>query len=296
MLTGAGGTFCVGGDVKAMAARGNETTLTDDRIADLRGKMEAARLLHEMRKPTIAAIEGAAAGAGLSLALACDLRIANRSAKLTTAFAKVALSGDFGGTYFLTKLLGSAKARELYLLSPVLTAQEAFNLGMVSKVFPRADYSQYKRALCLLDPYNIDLTWEVIETAGKARSVEIFMNFMIMDVNRNALRKNPDKSIASKVAQMTRLWGDDSWLDAGYDQVQTLFDYSIPVKVSNERFAEAFRERLVKKAGFKFVPKPMPMKTKTNSVIYYLYFASQKEAGMDIVNYIFNKYRAKQGL
>jgi 2-(1,2-epoxy-1,2-dihydrophenyl)acetyl-CoA isomerase len=100
MLTGAGGTFCVGGDVKAMAARGNETTLTDDRIADLRGKMEAARLLHEMRKPTIAAIEGAAAGAGLSLALACDLRIANRSAKLTTAFAKVALSGDFGGTYF----------------------------------------------------------------------------------------------------------------------------------------------------------------------------------------------------
>ena len=100
MLTGAGGTFCAGGDVKAMAARGNETTLTDERIADLRGKMEAARLLHEMRKPTIAAIEGAAAGAGLSLALACDLRIANRSAKLTTAFAKVALSGDFGGTYF----------------------------------------------------------------------------------------------------------------------------------------------------------------------------------------------------
>jgi 2-(1,2-epoxy-1,2-dihydrophenyl)acetyl-CoA isomerase len=132
MLTGAGGTFCVGGDVKAMAARGNETTLIDDRIADLRGKMEAARLLHEMRKPTIAAIEGAAAGAGLSLALACDLRIANRSAKLTTAFAKVALSGDFGGTYFLTKLLGSAKARELYLTSPILSADEALRIGLVT--------------------------------------------------------------------------------------------------------------------------------------------------------------------
>ena len=85
-------------------------------------------------------------------------------------------------------------------------------------------------------------------------------------------------------------------MDAGYDQVQTLFDYSVPVKVSNERFAEAFRERLENKAGFNFVPKPMPMKTKTNSVIYYLYFASQKEAGMDIVTDIFNKYRAKQGL
>jgi hypothetical protein len=78
---------------------------------------------------------------------------------------------------------------------------------------------------------------------------------------------------------------------AGHAQV-----LGIPVKVSNERFAEAFRERLVKKAGFKFVPKPMPMKTKNNAVIYYLYFASQKEAGMDMVNDIFNKYRAKQGL
>ena len=178
----------------------------------------------------------------------------------------------------------------------VFTYSEDCNTVLLNKVFPRADYGRYKRALCLLDPYNIDLTWEVIETAGKAQSIEIFINFMIMDVNRNALRKDPDKSITSKVAQMTRLWGDDSWLDAGYDQVQTLFDYSVPVKVSNERFAEAFRERLEKKAGFKFVPKPMPMKTKTNSVIYYLYFASQKEKGMDIVNDIFNKYRAKQGL
>lgn len=178
----------------------------------------------------------------------------------------------------------------------VFTYSEDCNTVLLNKVFPRADYSQYKRALCLLDPYNIDLTWEVIEAAGKARSIELFLNFMVMDINRNALRKNPDKSVASKVAQMTRLWGDDSWLDAGYDQVQTLFDYSVPIKVSNERFGEAFRERLEKKAGFKFVPKPMPMKTKTGSVIYYLYFASQKEAGRDIVNDIFNTYRLKQGL
>lgn len=178
----------------------------------------------------------------------------------------------------------------------VFVYPEDCNTVLLSKVFPRADYGQYRRALCLLDPYNIDLTWEVIETAGKARSIEIFMNFMIMDVNRNALRKDPGKSIASKVAQMTRLWGDDSWRDAGYDQVQNLFGDRIPFKVPNERFGEAFRERLEKKAGFKFVPKPMPMKTKTNSVIYYLYFASQKGAGMDIVTDIFNKYRAKQGL
>jgi three-Cys-motif partner protein len=178
----------------------------------------------------------------------------------------------------------------------VFTYSEDCNTVLLRDVFPRADYGQYKRALCLLDPYNIDLKWEVIEAAGKSKSVEIFMNFMIMDVNRNAMRKNPDKSVASKVAQMTRLWGDDSWLDAGYDQVPTLFEDTRPVKVSNERFAEAFRQRLIEQAGFKFVPKPMPMKTKTNSVIYYLYFASQKEAGKDIVTDIFDTYRAKQGL
>ena len=178
----------------------------------------------------------------------------------------------------------------------VFTYSEDCNKVLLKSVFPRAQFKDYRRALCLLDPYNIDLTWEVIEAAGKARSIEIFMNFMIMDINRNALRKNPDKAVASKVAQMTRLWGDETWLDAGYDQIQTLFGYSVPVKVSNERFAEAFRERLEKKAGFKYVPKPMPMKTQTNSVIYYLYFASQKEAGMDIVSDIFNKYRLKQGL
>jgi three-Cys-motif partner protein len=178
----------------------------------------------------------------------------------------------------------------------VFTYSEDCNQILLKDVFPRAKYENYRRALCLLDPYNIDLTWEVIEAAGKARSIEIFMNFMIMDINRNAMRKNPDKSVVTKVAQMTRLWGDETWKDAGYDQVQTLFEYSVPRKVSNERFAEAFRERLVKKAGFKYVPTPMPMKTKSNSVIYYLYFASQKEAGMDIVTDIFNKYRKRQGL
>jgi three-Cys-motif partner protein len=178
----------------------------------------------------------------------------------------------------------------------VFTYGEDCNTVLLTKVFPRSDYDQYKRALCLLDPYNIDLTWEVIEAAGKARSIEIFMNFMIMDINRNAMRRNPEKSVVSKVSQMTRLWGDETWRDAGYDMIPTLFETEVPQKVSNERFAEAFRQRLIKKAGFKFVPKPMPMKTKNNSVIYYLFFASQKEAGMDIVNEIFNTYRIKQGL
>jgi len=159
---------------------------------------------------------------------------------------------------------------------------------LLEKVFPRAKYDDYRRALCLLDPYNINLKWEVIEAAGRMGSVEVFLNFMIMDINRNVLTKNPDKAIQSKVEQLTRLWGDETWIDAAYDTRGNLF--GDPEKVSNERFEAAWRERLKKKAGFKFVSKPMPMKTKTNSVIYYLYFASQKPVAAGIVDDIFKKY------
>lgn len=127
-------------------------------------------------------------------------------------------------------------------------------------------------------------------------SVELFLNFMIMDINRNALTRDPSKARANKVAQMTRLCGDDEWLDIGYDKDKTLFGDVVQTKVSNERVAEWFRQRLISKAGFKYVPKPMPMKTKTNSVIYYLYFAGHKSSASKIVTHIFNKYRAQQGL
>jgi three-Cys-motif partner protein len=159
---------------------------------------------------------------------------------------------------------------------------------LLDKVFPRAKYDDYRRALCLLDPYNINLKWEVIEAAGKMGSVEVFLNFMIMDINRNVLRKNPDKALQRKVEQLTRLWGDEMWIDAAYDASGNLF--GDPEKVSNERFEATWRERLKKKAGFKFVSKPMPMKTRTNSVIYYLYFASQKPVAAGIADDIFKKY------
>lgn len=159
---------------------------------------------------------------------------------------------------------------------------------LLEKVFPRAKYADYRRALCLLDPYNINLKWEVIEAAGKMGSVDLFLNFMIMDINRNVLRKNPDKAIQSKVEQLTRLWGDETWIDAAYDTSGNLF--GDPEKVSNQHFEAAWRERLKNKAGFKFVSRPMPMKTKTNSIIYYLYFASQKPVAAGIVDDIFKKY------
>ena len=136
VITGAGNAFCAGGDVRVqakVAAEGTPET-PEQRTDLLRTSMEASRLLHEMPKPTIAMVNGVAAGAGMSLALACDLRIAGRSARMTTAFAKVGLSGDYGGTWFLTQLVGSAKARELYFLSDVLDAARIEALGLANRV------------------------------------------------------------------------------------------------------------------------------------------------------------------
>ncbi|WP_339036283.1 enoyl-CoA hydratase [Bradyrhizobium symbiodeficiens] len=148
LFKGAGGSFCVGGDVKSMAA-GRAPLPFEVKMANLRRGMEVSRILHQMPKPVVAQLDGAAAGAGLSMALSCDLRIASESCKITTAFAKVGFSGDYGGTYFLTQLLGSARARELYLMSPVLTAKEAHAIGMVTKVVPDAEIETAAHELAL---------------------------------------------------------------------------------------------------------------------------------------------------
>jgi len=137
VLTGAGKGFCAGGDVKGMNSRneGGGGGSIDAAIHRQRvNQRDTAGRLFKMPKPTLAALPGAAAGAGLGLALACDLRIMASSAILTTAFAKVGFSGDYGGTYFLTQLVGSAKAREMYFLSDRVSAEEALRLGLTNWV------------------------------------------------------------------------------------------------------------------------------------------------------------------
>ena len=141
VITGAGNAFCAGGDVKSFArnaAGAPVTTSFDTKVTDLRARMEAVRWLHEMPKPTLAVIPGAAAGAGLSVALACDLRIAADDAKLTTAFSKIGLSGDFGGSFFLNYLVGAAKAREMYFTGQVISGAEAARIGLVNRAVPAA--------------------------------------------------------------------------------------------------------------------------------------------------------------
>ncbi len=139
VVTGAGGAFCAGGDVKSMA-KNHKTGVPIDQFWRMELQRQAQRRsslrLYEMSKPTIASLPGAAAGAGLSIALACDMRIASDTAVMTTAFVKVGLSGDYGGTYLLTQLVGPAKARELYLLGDRIDMTEAARLGLVNWVVP----------------------------------------------------------------------------------------------------------------------------------------------------------------
>jgi 2-(1,2-epoxy-1,2-dihydrophenyl)acetyl-CoA isomerase len=131
--------FCAGGDVKSMAAGRDHDKTYEDKVHDIRERMKVSELLHEMGKPTIAMVNGVAAGAGLSLALAADMRFVGKSARMTTAFAKVGFSGDFGSHYFLHKLVGTAKARELYFTAEILNADQIEKLGLANRVVDDAN-------------------------------------------------------------------------------------------------------------------------------------------------------------
>lgn len=152
VLTGAGGAFCAGGDVKGFVNKepGSANSLPfEQNVNLLRASMEVSRWLHEMPKPTLAVISGPAAGAGLSLALACDMRIAADDAKLTTAFSKIGLSGDFGGSYFLNLLVGAAKAREMYFTGEVVLGAQAALIGLVNRSVPKDQLAQAAQAWAL---------------------------------------------------------------------------------------------------------------------------------------------------
>ena len=133
VITGAGRGWCSGGDVKSMESRGRDQSV-EDRVEGLRRAHQLPLLMRNCPKVIIAAINGPVAGAGLGLALACDLRVAGRSARFGTAFARIGYSGDYGGSWSLTRLVGTAKARELYFTADIIDAEEAGRLGIVNRV------------------------------------------------------------------------------------------------------------------------------------------------------------------
>lgn len=170
------------------------------------------------------------------------------------------------------------------------------NEVLLDEVFPNIRYEAYRRGLCLLDPYGLHLDWSVIETAGKMKTLEIFLNFPIMDMNRNVLWRSKEGPTEEDRERMTRFWGDDSWVGAAYRESPQLNLFREPdtEKQANEAVAEAFRMRLKDVAGFKHVPEPLPMRNSRGAVVYYLYFASQNDTGLKILSHIFDKYRDRR--
>jgi 2-(1,2-epoxy-1,2-dihydrophenyl)acetyl-CoA isomerase len=146
VLTGAGSAFSAGGDTKRMQKEGKPPVM-EDRQRQLRWEHELPRMLHRSSKPTIAALPGAAAGAACSLALACDLRIASENAFLVTSFARLGLSGDYGGTWFMTQLVGPAKAREIYFTADRVDATTCLELGLFNRVVPGESLAEEAFAL-----------------------------------------------------------------------------------------------------------------------------------------------------
>jgi three-Cys-motif partner protein len=167
------------------------------------------------------------------------------------------------------------------------------NEYLTKQLLPKIQYRNFNRALCLLDPYGLHLDWEVMLLAGQSKAIDMFLNFPVMDMNRNAFWKNSEQVPRDGVERMTRFWGDDSWKRIAYAESpqQNLFSAPDLVKQDNEAIVDAFRERLKKMAGFTFVPEPLAMKNSNNAIIYYLVFASQKPVAERIIYDIFKKYR-----
>jgi 2-(1,2-epoxy-1,2-dihydrophenyl)acetyl-CoA isomerase len=149
IVTGAGRGFCAGGDLHGLRDRPPTVRTDDEQVANMLGLTRASVVLHEMPKLTIAAVNGPCAGAGFSLACAADIRIAAASAVFATAFATAGQTGDYGGTWFLPRLVGAAQARELFLLGGRIDAHRAERIGLVNRVVADDDLLITARAMAL---------------------------------------------------------------------------------------------------------------------------------------------------
>ncbi len=178
----------------------------------------------------------------------------------------------------LRRLIGNREDVFLY--------QGDCNKILLEEVLPQVKYEKYRRGLCVLDPYGMNLEWKVIFTAGQMKTLDIFLNFPVMAINRNVLRRDPENVDNLQKIRMTAVWGDNSWPKSAYG----LDLFGNPDKQSNETIAEAFRVRLKQVAGFARVPKPIPMRNSRGAIVYYLFFASQKDTAEHIVLDIFRKY------
>jgi three-Cys-motif partner protein len=186
----------------------------------------------------------------------------------------------------LRLLVGSRSDVHLY--------QGDANQVLLEQVFPQLLWKDRRRALCLIDPYGMQCQWKVLETAGRMRSIDVFLHFPVGAINRNVLWTQPrdtsDPMSARMIARMNAVWGDDSWRSLAYEEEQTLFGPQDRKRRGNEAIAKGFQKRLREVAGFAYVPKPIPMRNSTGAELYYLFFASPNKTGNRIADHILRKY------
>jgi len=192
--------------------------------------------------------------------------------------------------------IDSARVQELKRIAGnrtnVLVHLGDCNKVLLQDVFPTISFGNYQRALCILDPYGLHLDWKVIKAAGDSGVIEIFLNFPVMDMNMNVFWANPDVVSKGSQMRMTRFWGDESWREAAYQSVPGLFG-EMREKSSIDHVVASFQERLKKVAGFKHVPRPMPMRNSKGAIVYFLFFAAINPTAGKIVKEIFESYETR---
>ena len=166
------------------------------------------------------------------------------------------------------------------------------NQVMLESVLPRFSYARHTRALCVLDPYKLTLDWKVVCAAGSSRAVEVFINFPVMQMNRNCKHEDLSAILPRELAAMDRFWGDRSWHSEMFrpSSQKNLFGNEEMDKTENQDLVNAYCKRLNEAAGFGFVANPLAMRNSRNAVVYYLIFAGPNETGWRIVQDIYHKY------
>ena len=207
MLTGAGTAFCAGGDVSQMGdgALAKTPRSFEDNVENLRQRQRTlTQKLYELKTPTVAALPGAAAGAGMSLALACDMRVAAESAFITAAFGRIGLSGDHGGSWLLTRLVGPALAKELYFTSRRVDAEEAKSLGLVNAIYPgdtfRSQAFEFAKRVASGPPIAMKYMKEHINQAQFLRAGEAF-DLEAEHLMRTAATEDHKEAVAAFMAK-----------------------------------------------------------------------------------------------
>jgi len=169
------------------------------------------------------------------------------------------------------------------------------NEVLLREILPRCRYEDYRRALWVLDPYGMHYRWQVVQAAGEAQTVDLLLNFPIMDMNRDVLRRDLARTAASGLERMLAFWGDDSWREVLYQTQASLFgpEYVRKVSQGNRRIVEAYCQRLKAGAGFRHVARPLPMRNTIGAEVYFLVFASANATAARIVNDIFRGYSSE---